>query len=142
MVVGVVPVAILLAACGTGEPLGRSMSAESPRPAATLTVTPTPTVTVTPTPTPTVTVVRTTAAKPTAPAEPSETYCGNSSGYRVTVDGTTSCPFAMNVAEAYATYGGPWVQAWSPVTQKWYDMRCTGYPVYCTGGIQARIHLR
>ena len=138
LLVAVLAAALLLTACGTGGPKLRNVSGASPLPAATVTVAPAPTVTVTatPTPTPTVTVPRTVVVAP------SETVCGNAYGYRVSVEGTTSCPFAMNVAEAYATYGGPSVQAWSPVTLKWYDMHCTGYPVYCTGGIQARIHLR
>ena len=125
---------LLLSACG----------ALPFRPAPTVTVVPTPTptvtISVTPKPTPTVTATVTKAVPKAKPL--TESYCGTIDGYRVSVLGSTSCPFALNVADAYATMGGPSVSAWSPVTMRWYTMNCTGYPVYCTGGVAAKVRLR
>ena len=57
---------------------------------------------------------------------------------------STSCPFAINVQAAYlesGLNGAPGtITAYSPVTDKTYDMSCTGsQPVLCTGGVAARV---
>lgn len=65
----------------------------------------------------------------------------------VYVSGTTSCPFAQAVRDAYAAaYPNPvdqgTVTARSPVTNKTYAMSCTGTTVItCTGGVEARVYL-
>jgi hypothetical protein len=77
--------------------------------------------------------------------------CG--SGLDGVVAGTpTSCPFADNVRASYFSYGGPMVQAWSPVTEQYYMMDCSNgnyiahlayggtHPaVLCTGGNDAAV---
>lgn len=61
---------------------------------------------------------------------------------------STSCPFVKNVRKAYVEsglYGAPGtVQAYSPTTGLWYDMRCEAWDdwnnsVECTGGKRARV---
>lgn len=61
-----------------------------------------------------------------------------------TANATTSCPFAINLYEAYLDSGldgdPGTVTAYSPVTKKTYDMDCSGeQPVLCTGGVAARV---
>lgn len=55
----------------------------------------------------------------------------------------TSCPFAENVAKAYASAndsGNVSVTASSPVTGETYTMQCSGEsPVSCTGGTNALV---
>ena len=55
----------------------------------------------------------------------------------------TSCPFAQNVQQAYASslgYGNGTVTASSPVTGQTYQMQCTdGWPVSCSGGTNALV---
>ncbi len=61
---------------------------------------------------------------------------------------STSCPFVINVREAYvasglAGYAGT-VEAYSPTTKKWYVMKCERWDdwnnsVLCTGGVRARV---
>jgi len=63
-----------------------------------------------------------------------------------TANETTSCPFSLNVHEAYLATGlngtPGQVTAYSPVTEKWYTLDCSGWqPVLCTGGVAARVIL-
>lgn len=61
------------------------------------------------------------------------------------VNDATSCSFAANVASAYYAKGAGVVQAYSPVTQQWYDMTCqavTANVVRCTGGTNAVVYVR
>lgn len=56
----------------------------------------------------------------------------------------TSCPFALNLLDTYLESGldgAGVVRAYSPLTEKWYDMDCSGNPAYCTGGVSARVLL-
>lgn len=60
-----------------------------------------------------------------------------------TSNATTSCPFAINVRNAYVEQlnGQPGqIRAYSPTTKLWYDMECGGaQPVLCTGGKAGRV---
>ena len=61
-----------------------------------------------------------------------------------TANETTSCPFAINVQEAYVAAGlngrNGSVKAFSPATGITYDLTCSGsQPVLCTGGVAARV---
>jgi len=135
-----VGVALTLTGCGLPGPFRQPQPSVTATPTA---VSPTPTVTVsvTPTPTPTRTVTVTAAAPKPRPL--AEKACGTANGWRVTVFGSTSCGFALNVGAAYATDGGPLVSAWSPVTMRWYDMTCFGdLIVDCKGGVAAWVQLR
>ena len=61
------------------------------------------------------------------------------------VNDATSCSFAASVADAYYAAGVGVVQAYSPVTQQWYDMTCTTLTasvVQCTGGTSAVVYVR
>ncbi|NCD18371.1 MAG: hypothetical protein EOL89_00040 [Actinobacteria bacterium] len=63
-----------------------------------------------------------------------------------TANETTSCPFSLNVHTEYLASGldgtPGQVTAWSPVTEKWYTLDCSGsQPVLCTGGVAARVIL-
>ena len=60
---------------------------------------------------------------PTPPAR-ADTICGYFNGGQVLAGPNTSCPFAMNVARAYANSGGGSVMAASPVTNEYYRMWC------------------
>jgi hypothetical protein len=64
----------------------------------------------------------------------------------------TSCPFADNVRRSYFANGGPFIEAYSPVTDESYVMDCTDahfiahlsdgetHPgVLCTGGNDAAV---
>jgi hypothetical protein len=63
--------------------------------------------------------------------------CGN----EVSVGPDTSCPFALNVADAYRSSGSSVVDVYSPVTGKTYTMTCTsGSPHVCTGGNNASVY--
>jgi len=125
-----------LAACGSAT------QAAPPRAAVTVTATPPPTVTVTPTPTPTKTktVVVVPAQTVYEPAAPALTNCGGG----VYAGANTSCPFALNVAQAYQTDWTPGsaIYAYSPVTGSTYAMSCYGSdPTTCTGGNNALVEL-
>ncbi len=97
---------------------------------------PTKTVTATPTPTP----------LPTQPAAvayvpPGGSDCGNGVG----VNSVTTCPFGLNVRDAYLQSGGAGVlyDVYSPATGAYYTMTCTGYdPVRCAGGNNAEVFIR
>ena len=77
-----------------------------------------------------------TSAQPTVP--PDATTCSAT----VSVGTVTSCPFGINVAEAYERSGGSTVTAYSPVTERVYTMHCGGSPtVLCTGGKNAKVYI-
>jgi len=66
-------------------------------------------------------------------------------GGTVSAGGSASCAFALNVASAYYYSGGGTtsVQAYSPVTNQTYVIRCeSGVPVVCRGGINAVVYIR
>ena len=57
--------------------------------------------------------------------------CG---GGVVAASGTTSCPFAENVAQDYLASGGGGFESFSPTTIESYEMTCSGSPtVTCSG---------
>ncbi len=61
-----------------------------------------------------------------------------------TENASTSCPFALNVRDAYVQSGlngaTGTVTAYSPVTKLTYKMSCNGsQPALCTGGKAARV---
>lgn len=63
----------------------------------------------------------------------------------IQVNETTSCPFALNVADALGTSLSGTVTAYSPTTEQWYDMTCTAIAwdmTTCTGGRNAVVHIR
>jgi hypothetical protein len=82
-----------------------------------------------------------TKAAPNTP-KLNESYCGTIDGYSVSVLGSTSCPISPGCHAGSTPRAGPSVSAWSPVTMRWYTMYCSGYPVYCTGGVAAKVRLR
>ncbi len=122
-----------LGACGAvGSP------AAAPTVHVTQTVAPTPTVTKTVAPTPTPTVTRTVApvpantvyvppAAPAAPAAPALTACGGGSfGEEVYAGPDTSCPFALNVEQAWSQAEASTFYTYSPVTGSNYLMTVSG----------------
>lgn len=75
----------------------------------------------------------------------SSTATGTSScGGELSVGPATTCPFAENVRTAYGEElgsGSGIVYAYSPVTEKLYEMECTaGTPHVCTGGNNASVY--
>jgi hypothetical protein len=55
----------------------------------------------------------------------------------------TTCPFAVNVRDAYWQHGPGTVMAYSPVTHRTYAMSCSGGSVVvCTGGDDASVYFR
>lgn len=126
-------------------------SSPAPAPSATVDARPTATVTVTQEPQPAATVV-----VPPAPVNvqtfptvrvPEGKECARTGSGPFAAAGTanasTSCPFAINVRDAYvANLNGAagTVRAYSPTTKLWYDMKCSGsQPVLCTGGKAGRV---
>lgn len=70
-----------------------------------------------------------------------QTPCGGV----VSAGPTTSCAFAINVANSYLRSGGghTTVDTYSPVTGQWYMMTCTpGVPTVCRGGKAAVVYIR
>jgi hypothetical protein len=67
-----------------------------------------------------------------------------SCGGELSVGPATTCPFAVNVRAAYEEevgVGSGIVYAYSPVTEKLYEMQCTaGAPHVCTGGNDASVY--
>lgn len=67
-----------------------------------------------------------------------------SCGGELSVGTATTCPFAENVRAAYEEEigsGSGVVYAYSPVTEKLYEMDCTaGTPHVCTGGNNASVY--
>ncbi len=86
---------------------------------------------ISPEPAPTITVTQ------TAPPPTELTDCGDGAF----AAGTASCPFAITVAAAYRASGGSGTltDVYSPVTELYYDLTCTGTaPAECRVG-RARI---
>jgi hypothetical protein len=82
-------------------------------------------------------VVRTVLAPAPAPA-----VAPGSCAAGVSVGPNTSCPFALNVRDAYDSHGPGTVIAYSPVTRRTYAMFCSRTaPVVCTGGENASVYL-
>jgi hypothetical protein len=129
-----------LAACAS-----HPVAAAAPAPTVTKTVistpTPTPTVTETVVPAP----IKTVYVAPAAQPVPALTDCGNNGSAEVYAGADTSCPFALNVAEAYSLNAGftNAFNVYSPVTGLSYIMTCTvaGNPIVCTGGNSALVEL-
>jgi hypothetical protein len=81
---------------------------------------------------------------PPAQAAPA-TGRGTSCGGNLSVSRNTSCAFAANVRAAFYAGGGGTrsVEAYSPVTGRYYTMRCVaGIPSVCRGGINAVVYIR
>lgn len=85
----------------------------------------------------------TTSAPPSAWPPAGTTLCRDTN---IAVNEVTSCEFATNVAIAYEESGGArTIEAYSPVTEQWYDMTCQQQPrdiVRCAGGNNAQVYLR
>lgn len=67
--------------------------------------------------------------------------CGSSVG----VNSTTSCPFARNVWQATTvSRSTSSTGAYSPVTGKWYDLRCSSNErwLICRGGVNAEVFMK
>jgi hypothetical protein len=81
-------------------------------------------------------------SKGTNPGRPPESN-KSSCGPALSVGPSTTCVFAEAVESAYRSSGGSGtVEAYSPVTQKFYEMTCvtTASIVTCTGGIGASVY--
>lgn len=79
-----------------------------------------------------------TPAAPTpAPASSGGTPCGGG----VSVGANTTCPFALNVRNAYSHGSGEGtVTADSPATGSSFTLSCTASPHVCTGGNNASVY--
>jgi hypothetical protein len=78
----------------------------------------------------------------TAPAPTTSTPTSSSCGGELTVGASTTCPFAENVESTYFEEigsGGGTIEAYSPVTERFYSMYCTPSPHECTGGNNASV---
>jgi serine/threonine protein kinase len=80
------------------------------------------------------------AKKAKASAAPAGT---TSCGGGVSVGPATTCPFALNVKEAFDESGGAaTISAYSPVTERSYTMHCSGEGTHvCRGGNEATVYL-
>jgi hypothetical protein len=81
----------------------------------------------------------------TAPSSATSNTTGTTScGGELSVGPSTTCPFAENVRAAYEEElgaGSGIVYAYSPATNKLYEMQCTaGTPHVCTGGNSASVY--
>lgn len=68
-----------------------------------------------------------------------------SCGGNLSVGSNTTCPFAQNVQSAWYAAGGGTVtvEAYSPVTNRYYTMFCSaGVPTVCRGGNNAVVYIR
>lgn len=77
--------------------------------------------------------------RPSTAQAPTRESCGG----ELEVNSYTTCPFAENVREAYFAEvgsGSGYVEAWSPVTDQFYTMSCSGSPHECTGGNEAAVY--
>lgn len=83
-------------------------------------------------------------AGPSSGGTTNSTTGTTSCGGELSVGSATTCPFAENVRTAYAEElgsGSGIVYAYSPVTEKLYEMQCTaGTPHVCTGGNNASVY--
>ncbi|CAM3655320.1 hypothetical protein H7J08_08630 [Mycobacterium frederiksbergense] len=95
------------------------------------------------------TTTRTTTARPPSQPPPGARSCGGAVAgtYSRAAAGTqiTSCPFAESVRDAVNATGQPaprMVNAYSPVTNKWYPMTCVVESVLtCRGGNDAVVYV-
>jgi hypothetical protein len=134
--IAVLALAALAAGCGSTPVLTAAPVAQAP--AIKITV-------VTPKERPAKTVYRTRVIRPAASVPvavgayvpPVGTACAAG----VSVGPDTSCPFAINVRDAYYRHGSGTVAAYSPVTRRTYAMSCSPAPVVCTGGNHATVYL-
>ena len=81
------------------------------------------------------------AASGGSAATSSRTSCGGN----LYAGSNTTCPFAQNVESAWYSAGGGSVvvEAFSPVTSRYYTMQCTaGVPTICRGGNNAVVYIR
>ncbi len=77
------------------------------------------------------------AAPHSAPGQSNnQTPCGN----ELTVGPDTTCAFAEDVRAKYEEAGPGTYEVYSPVTEKTYEMTCSGSPVVCTGGNNASVY--
>lgn len=77
--------------------------------------------------------------RPSTPSPSVRESCGG----ELEVNSYTTCPFAENVRDAYfseVVSGSGYVEAWSPVTEEFYAMSCSGSPHECTGGNNAAVY--
>lgn len=121
--------AAVLSSCGGGGTTTVIKKTTAPTPS-TNTVTTTSTAT---------TSATTSISTPT----PTSTAGTSSCGGGISVGPNTSCPFAVNVKQAYDQSGGGnvLIHAFSPTTGKTYEMACgtTGGTIVCTGGNGASV---
>lgn len=93
----------------------------------------------------TTTVPTTTTPPATTTAPPSSTGVSGSRscGSGVSAGGSASCPFAVNVRDAYYQSGqSSSFEAYSPVTGQTYTVSCSGSgPATCTAGNNAVIYI-
>jgi biotin carboxyl carrier protein len=86
------------------------------------------------------------SAKPAAPAPAAPApRRGASCGGNLSVGTNTSCAFAANVESSFYAAGGGTnnIQVYSPVTGRYYTMRCVaGIPTVCRGGNNAVVYIR
>jgi len=81
------------------------------------------------------------SANKVSDASKSATQCGGN----LSVGSNTSCSFAYNVRAEYLAAGGrdAQIEAYSPVTGRYYVMTCTpGVPTVCRGGNNAVVYIR
>ncbi len=78
------------------------------------------------------------------PTSGTSSSSGSSCGGGLSVNSVTSCAFAQNVSDTYYQSGrSGTLTVWSPTTQQYYTMFCSGSnPVTCTGGNNAAIYIR
>jgi hypothetical protein len=81
---------------------------------------------------------------PGPPGPPPPTAGPSSCGGGISVNASTTCPFAQNVAEEYRSSGGASsIEVYSPVTKQTYTMSCSGgVPTVCRGGNNAVVYIR
>ena len=82
------------------------------------------------------------APAPTTVVVRSAPVTGGGCGAGVSAGPNTSCPFALNVRDAYYASGPGTVYVYSPVTGRTYAMYCSSSaPVVCTGGKNASVYI-
>jgi hypothetical protein len=85
------------------------------------------------------------ATQKPAPPAPAPAAKGASCGGNLSVGPNTSCAFAANVEAAFYAAGGgtSTIEVYSPVTARYYTMRCVaGIPSVCRGGDNAVVYIR
>ena len=125
-----------LAACGSSTPTPAVTVTASPE-----STTPAPNTPAAAAPAPTVVIVKPAPPKTVYVQVPARAPTGlTACGEGVYAGPDTSCPFALNVQEAWSVSGATnYITAYSPVTGLSYTMYCSGDPVVCTGGNNALV---